>query len=78
MSAHGTERIFKVTYAAAESEAAEFGGVASCSCVAIFLGQQQNEGHGQRQMVEAVDVGVVPLLKRGGGGFGLSAVRGTT
>ena len=51
------------TYAAAQREAAELGGVPLRPRVAVLLRQQQDEGHSQRQMVEAVDVGVVPLLK---------------
>lgn len=53
----------KVTYTAAESEPAEFSRISSRPCVAVLLWQQQDEGHRQRQMVEAVDVGVVPLLQ---------------
>ena len=53
----------KVTYTAAESEPAEFSRVSSRPCIAVLLWQQQDEGHRQRQMVEAVDVGVVPLLQ---------------
>jgi len=52
-----------VTYAAEEAEEAELGGVPSRPGVAVLLRQQQDEGHGQRQVVEAVHVGVVPLLQ---------------
>lgn len=52
-----------ITYAAAESEAAELSSVLSCPSIAVLLWQQQDKGHSQRQMVEAVDVGVVPLLE---------------
>lgn len=55
--------LITVTYAAAEGEAAEFSSILSRPCVAVLLWQQQNEGHSQRQMVEAVDIGVVPLLQ---------------
>lgn len=50
------------TYTAAESEAAELSSVLSRPCIAVLLWQQQHEGNSQRQMVEAVDIGVVPLL----------------
>lgn len=55
--------LINVTYAAAESEAAELSSILSRPCVAVLLWQQQDEGHSQRQMVEAVDIGVVPLLQ---------------
>lgn len=53
------------TYTTAEREAAELGGVPARPCEAVLLGQQQHEGHSQRQVVEAVHVGVVPLLLGG-------------
>lgn len=55
--------VVNVTYAAAERQAGDLCSVFSRPGVAVLLGQQQHEGHGQRQMVEAVDVGVVPLLQ---------------
>lgn len=54
--------MIKVAYAAAERKAGELRRVLSRPGVAILLWQQQDEGHSQGQMVEAVDVGVVPLL----------------
>lgn len=53
---------WRLTYAAAEGEAAQLSGAAAGPGVAVLLGEDQDEGHGQREVVEAVDVRVVPLL----------------
>lgn len=60
---HFLVNIINVAYTAAESKAGELRGVLSRPCIAILLWQQQDKGHSQGQMVEAVDVGVVPLLQ---------------
>lgn len=51
--------------AAAQRGAVEPGRAASPPGLLVLLGQQQHEGHGQGAVVEAVHVGVVPLLQRG-------------
>lgn len=43
------------------------------SSLLVDLGQQQNKGHGQGTVVEAVDIGVVPVLWGAGGQSGASA-----
>lgn len=50
--------------AAAERGAVQPGRGASTPGLLVLLGQQQHEGHGQGAVVEAVHVGVVPLLQR--------------
>lgn len=50
--------------AAAERGAVQPGGAAGAPGLLVLLGQQQHEGHGQGAVVEAVHVGVVPLLQR--------------
>lgn len=50
---------------AAQRGAVEPGGAAGTPGLLVLLGQQQHKGHGQGAVVEAVHVGVVPLLQRG-------------
>lgn len=52
---------------AAQGGAAQRGRWSRVSSLLVDLGQQQDEGHGQGTVVEAVDVGVVPLLQGRGG-----------
>ena len=47
----------------AEGGAVQLGGGPCTSGLLVDLGQQQGEGHGQGAVVEAVDVGVVPVLR---------------
>lgn len=47
----------------AEGGAVQLGGGPCTSGLLVDLGQQQGEGHGQGTVVEAVDVGVVPVLR---------------
>lgn len=51
--------------AAAERGAVELGRGPSAPSLLVLLGQQQDEGHGQGAVVEAVHVGVIPLLQTG-------------
>lgn len=59
---HFLLNVANVAYTAAKSKAGELSSILSRPCIAILLWQQQDKGHSQGQMVEAVDVGVVPLL----------------
>lgn len=47
----------------AEGGAVQLGGGPRASSLLVDLGQQQDEGHGQGTVVEAVDVGVIPVLR---------------
>lgn len=47
----------------AEGGAVQLGGWPCASSLLVGLGQQQDEGHGQGAVVEAVDVGIIPLLQ---------------
>lgn len=51
--------------AAAERGAVQPGGGPGAPGLLVLLGQQQHEGHGQGAVVEAVHVGVIPLLQAG-------------
>lgn len=50
---------------AAERGAVQLGGGPGAPGLLVLLGQQQHEGHGQGAVVEAVHVGVIPLLEVG-------------
>lgn len=54
--------------AAAERGAVQPGGGPGIPSLLVLLGQQQHEGHGQGTVVEAVHVGVIPLLRAGRAG----------
>ena len=47
----------------AKGGAVQLGGGPRASSLLVDLGQQQDEGHGQGTVVEAVDVGVIPVLQ---------------
>lgn len=49
---------------AAEGGEGQFCGSPRIPSLLVDLGQQQDEGHGQGTVVEAVDVGVIPFLWR--------------
>ena len=51
--------------AAAERGAVEPGRGPGAPGLLVLLGQQQHEGHGQGAVVEAVHIGVIPLLQAG-------------
>lgn len=51
--------------AAAERGAVEPGGGPGVPGLLVLLGQQQHKGHGQGAVIEAVHVGVIPLLQVG-------------
>lgn len=58
-------RVPGVSDAAAERGAVQPGGGPGTPGLLVLLGQQQHEGHGQGTVVEAVHVGVIPLLQAG-------------
>lgn len=49
---------------AAEGREGQLGGGSCIPSLLVDLGQQQDKGHGQGTVVEAVDVGVIPFLWR--------------
>lgn len=49
---------------AAEGGEGQLRGVPRIPSLLVDLGQQQDEGHGQGTVVEAVDIGVIPFLWR--------------